>query len=133
MRRPAVGSRGRVIAVAAGVATVVVAVCAVSGFPVTGESEEERFRSSSGRAEFCETAAPLDLTRTGELTPHKRHHVIEDLERTAPEGISADFGRLLRWYDHPEPEDEEAARASSYGVGEFIERVCDINIGGIRS
>lgn len=131
MRGPMSGGRRRV-AVAV-VAAVVVAVCAVTGFLVTRESEEERFRSSSGRAEFCETAAPLDLGRTGELTPHKRHHIIEDLERTAPEGVSADFARLLRWYDDPEPEAEEAARASSYGVGEFIERVCDINIGGIRS
>ncbi|MFJ6459963.1 hypothetical protein ACIQM0_02675 [Streptomyces sp. NPDC091387] len=124
------GGRGRVAVVAA---TVVVAACAVTGFLVTRESEEERFRSSAGHAEFCETAAPLDFGRTGELTPHTRHHIIEDLEGAAPEGVSAGFGRLLSWYDHPEPEAEEAARASSYAVGEFIERVCDINIGGIRS
>ncbi|MFE4691165.1 hypothetical protein ACFRH6_14040 [Streptomyces sp. NPDC056749] len=130
MRKPVSGGRGRV---AAAVAAVVVAAGAVTGFLVTRESEEEQFRSSAGRAEFCETAAPLDLGRTGELTPHTRHHIIEDLERTAPEGVAADFGRLLSWYDHPEPEAEDAARASSYGVGEFIERVCDINIGGIRS
>ncbi|MGI5482765.1 hypothetical protein [Streptomyces lavendofoliae] len=122
--------RGSAIAIAAGVSAVALAV---TGFLVTRDSEEEAFRDSARHAEFCETAAPLDLQRSEELTPHKRQHIIEDLGRSAPDGVAPAFDRLTSWYDHPEPEDEKAARASSHEVGRFIERVCDINIGGIRS
>ncbi|MEV6420436.1 hypothetical protein [Streptomyces sp. NPDC051662] len=124
MRRP-------VVAVSAALAALALAT---TGFLVTRDSEEEVFKKSAHRAEFCGTAGALDLQRDGEMTPHKRRHVIEDLNKKAPEGISGDFSRLLAWYDHPEPESEKSARRSSYRVGEFIERVCDgINIGGIRS
>ncbi|SNX58485.1 hypothetical protein SAMN06272735_2981 [Streptomyces sp. TLI_55] len=99
-----------------------------------GQSEADEFKASAKSAEFCRTAAPLDLQQTEQLTPHKREHIIEDLNDGLPEGAAEDFGRLLAWYEHPEPEHEEAARESSYAVGEFIELVCaDINIGGIRA
>ncbi|MEV4877078.1 hypothetical protein [Streptomyces cyaneofuscatus] len=106
---------------------------AATGFLVTQDSEEEEFRKSAGREAFCETAVVLDMSNATELTPHDRRHVVEDLGDAAPKGVAADFDRLTTWYQHPEPDVEEAARASSYRVGEFIERVCDINIGGIRS
>ncbi|MCX4583187.1 hypothetical protein [Streptomyces sp. NBC_01481] len=115
-------------------ATVLAVALAVTGFLVTRESDEETFRKSAQRAEFCREAAPLDLQKSEELTSDKRHHIIEDLGKQAPDDIAEDFGRLAAWYEHQEPEDEEAARKSSYRVGEFIERVCDdVNIGGIRS
>ncbi|MFF8602550.1 hypothetical protein ACF065_21470 [Streptomyces sp. NPDC015232] len=106
----------------------------VTGFLSTRDSEEEAFRKSAQSAEFCREAAPLDLQKSEELDAHTRQHVIEDLGRKAPDGISEDFDRLTAWYEQPGHGDEEAARQSSYRVGEFIERVCPaINIGGIRS
>ncbi|GGU86631.1 hypothetical protein GCM10010275_22940 [Streptomyces litmocidini] len=116
------------------IVTVTSATLALTGFLLTRDSEEEAFRKSAEGTAFCREAAPLDLRKTEELTPHKRQHVIEDLGERAPEGVAPDFERLSAWYEHAEPEHEEAARKSSYAVGEFIERVCpDINIGGIRS
>ncbi|MFD3753221.1 hypothetical protein ACFWVT_23895 [Streptomyces cyaneofuscatus] len=106
---------------------------AATGFLVTQDSEEEEFRKSAGRKAFCETAVVLDLSNATELTPHDRRHTVEDLGAAAPQEIAPHFNRLTAWYQHPEPDAEKAARASSYRVGEFIERVCDINIGGIRS
>ncbi|MGW0496360.1 hypothetical protein ACWD0Z_13265 [Streptomyces sp. NPDC003007] len=104
------------------------------GFLWFGESEADEFKDSAKRAAFCRTAAPLDLQRAEELSPHKRHHIIEDLNDGLPGRISEDFDRLLAWYEHPEPEHEQAARRSSYAVGGFIEKVCeDVNIGGIRA
>ncbi|WP_329623443.1 hypothetical protein OG357_25960 [Streptomyces sp. NBC_01255] len=107
---------------------------ALTGFLLTRDSEEEAFLKSAERVEFCAEAAPLDLAKAEELDAHKRQHVIEDLGKRAPEGIGEDFDRLSAWYDHAEQEHKDAARKSSYRVGEFIERACpDINIGGIRS
>lgn len=105
-----------------------------TGFLVLGESDVDEFKDSAKGAAFCRTAAPLDLEKTEELSAHKREHIIEDLNDGLPESVSDDFDRLLAWYEHPEPEHEEAARESSYAVGEFIEQVCaDVNIGGIRA
>lgn len=105
-----------------------------TGFLVLGESDADEFKNSAKQAAFCETAAPLDLERSGQLTSHERRHIIEDLNDGLPKGVSADFERLVAWYEHSEPENEEAARRSSYAVGEFIEQVCeDVNIGGIRA
>ncbi|MFF0474318.1 hypothetical protein [Streptomyces sp. NPDC004284] len=123
--------RRRFVAATVAVTSVTLAL---TGFLLTRDSEEEAFKKSAAGAAFCREAAPLDLRKTEELTPHKRQHVIEDLGKQAPEGVAPDFERLSAWYDHAEPEREEAARKSSYAVGEFIERVCpEINIGGIRS
>ncbi|WP_432059588.1 hypothetical protein [Streptomyces sp. S1] len=119
--------------VAAGAAVAALALTA-TGFLVTRDSEEEAFKKSAHSARFCDEAAPLDLRKTEELDSHTRQHVIEDLGRMAPEDVSEDFDRLLSWYAKPGHGDEEAARKSSYRVGEFIERVCPaINIGGIRT
>ncbi|MCX4974461.1 hypothetical protein OG246_16390 [Streptomyces sp. NBC_00620] len=118
------------------VASVTAALLALgtTGFLVLGESEVDEFKDSAKSKAFCRTAAPLDLERTEQLTVHEREHIIEDLNDGLPEGVSEDFERLLAWYDHAEPEHEEAARKSSYAVGEFIEQVCaDVNIGGIRT
>ncbi|PAZ12407.1 hypothetical protein CLM62_29905 [Streptomyces sp. SA15] len=94
----------------------------------------DEFKDSAKSRAFCRTAAALDLQKSEELTPHKRMHVIEDLDEGLPGGIAEDFDRLLAWYEHPEPDREESARRSSYKVGEFIEQVCeDVNIGGIRA
>ncbi|MFD6350008.1 hypothetical protein ACFWF9_35605 [Streptomyces roseolus] len=115
-------------------AAVAALTLTVTGFLVTRDSEEEAFRNSAASAAFCREAAPLDLAKSEELDGHKRQHVIEDLGRMAPEDISEDFDRLLAWYAEPGHGNEEAARESSYRVGEFIERVCPgVNIGGIRT
>ncbi|MFI5756780.1 hypothetical protein [Streptomyces sp. NPDC051569] len=105
-----------------------------TGFLVLGDSDAEEFRGSAKAATFCRTAGPLDLERSGELSPHERTHIIEDLNSGLPGGVAEDFERLVAWYEHPEPAHEEAARRSSYAVGEFIELVCDdVNIGGVRT
>ncbi|MFF3907108.1 hypothetical protein ACFYZJ_14185 [Streptomyces sp. NPDC001848] len=116
------------------VSAVAVLGLGATGFLLTRESEVDAFRKSPHHAEFCRDAAPLDLQRSEQLTPHKRQHVIEDLAGQAPDGISKGFDRLIDWYEHPRPEHEQAARESGVKVGEFIERVCDdIDIGGIRA
>jgi hypothetical protein len=117
------------------VITTAVFSLGATGFLVLGETDDAaEFRDSAKAGAFCRTAAPLDLQRSEELTPHDRTHVIEKLNHGLPDAAAKDFERLVAWYEHPEPEHEEAARKSSYAVGEFIERVCDdVNIGGIRA
>ncbi|MFD7067973.1 hypothetical protein ACFV97_12165 [Streptomyces sp. NPDC059913] len=114
-------------------AVVVAVVAATAGFLGTRESEEERFRNSARKEKFCKAAAPLSMENAINLTPHRRDHTVEELREAAPDGISEDFDRLIAWYEKPEPVAEKDARNSSFRVGEFIERVCAINIGGIRS
>ncbi|MFJ2646558.1 hypothetical protein ACIO1C_07515 [Streptomyces sp. NPDC087420] len=119
------------LAVGLGAAAIVLGT---TGFLVFGDAEPSGFDNPAKAEAFCRTAASLDLQRSEELTPHDRTHVIETLNDDLPGGVSDDFDRLLAWYEHPEPEREEAARRSSYAVGEFIERTCaDVNIGGIRA
>ena len=118
------------------VAAVTAALLALgtTGFLALREPEADAFKDSAKSAGFCRTAAPLDLAKTGQLTSDKRLHIIEDLNDGLPSGVSEDFDRLIAWYEHFDPENEEAARQSSYAVGEFIEQVCeDVNIGGIRA
>ncbi|WP_157867874.1 hypothetical protein [Streptomyces prasinus] len=92
------------------------------------------FPDAGAQAAFCRTASPLDLQTAHDMGLHEKHHVLEDLSDRAPDGVRDDFTRLLDWYDHFDPEDEEGARAASFAVGEFIERSCsDINIGGIKA
>ncbi|MEU2269920.1 hypothetical protein ABZ568_26665 [Streptomyces olindensis] len=116
------------------------AVAAAAFFAVTwmrtgGEGVDvDAFRKTAAATEFCEEAAPLDLSHAEELTPHDRRHVIQDLRAMAPGGIVEEFDRLLEWYAHPEEDERDRSKQASVRVGEFIERSCDdINIGGIRA
>ncbi|MDQ0601703.1 hypothetical protein QF037_006048 [Streptomyces canus] len=96
-------------------------------------STADDFADAKAQAAFCRTASPLDLQTVNDLGLHDKHHILEDLSEQAPDGVHDDFGALLDWYDHFDPEDEKDARTASFAVGEFIERSCDeINIGGVR-
>ncbi|MEV7201712.1 hypothetical protein [Streptomyces griseoluteus] len=117
---------------------VVAAVVAFAGVLAlrSGDSgpDVKGFRHSAAQPEFCKEAQPLDLSRSAELSPHRRAHVIEDLRELAPADIAGDFDRLVSWYEHPSEEERDRSRRASVRVGEFIERSCDgINLGGIRT
>ncbi|AZQ35060.1 hypothetical protein EJ357_17470 [Streptomyces cyaneochromogenes] len=116
---------------AAAAAAFVTVVAARAG---GDDVDVDAFRKSADRPAFCKEASPLDLSRSEELTPHDRRHVIEDLRQMAPDDMTEEFDRLLAWYEHPEEDDRERSKQASVRVGEFIERSCDdINIGGIRT
>ncbi|MFE2556875.1 hypothetical protein ACFXGT_12705 [Streptomyces sp. NPDC059352] len=115
-----------------------VAVAVVAAFAAVWANADgvdvDAFRKSAEQPAFCKAAAPLDLSHTDELTPHKREHIVEELSEMAPEGIVEDFEALKEWYEHPTEERRDSTKDASVRVGQFIERGCDdVNIGGIRT
>lgn len=104
-----------------------------SAFAASGEAGNEKFKSVDIQKSFCSTAGSLDLESSVKLSPHDRNHIVEDLARDAPDSIRPSFDVSVAWYKEPHPEDEERARKASYRVGEFIEKSCSVNLGGIRS
>ncbi|MFD4814718.1 hypothetical protein [Streptomyces sp. NPDC058418] len=114
-----------------GVATIIVA--AVVGFTGFQLAAADEFQNKADQAKFCEEAMPLDLQNSHDLSNDKKGQILEELSELAPEGVHDEFTSLLDWYEHYRAEDKEDAREASFAIGEFIEKSCDINIGGVRA
>ncbi|MFF5366564.1 hypothetical protein [Streptomyces sp. NPDC013187] len=126
---------GRAWRITSYVAAAVIAFVAVLVLR-SGESgpDIESFRHAEERPKFCEEAEPLDLSKSEELSAHRRTHLMEELRELAPDDIAGEFDRLIAWYEHPGGAERDRFKQAGVRVGEFIERSCDgINIGGIRT
>ncbi|RKE12058.1 hypothetical protein [Catellatospora citrea] len=88
---------------------------------------------------FCAQAAPLAFGKGESLDHVEKLKIIRALSEEAPGDLRSDFDTLIGWYehlgaDHGNGEQQaKATKSASVTIGEFIERECDINLGGIRT
>jgi len=95
-----------------------------------GESDE------GAGAGFCAGAEKLALGAGEQLSNDAKLVIFRQISPLAPEDVRAEFGTLISWYEHTgqgHGPDEQTAYDASLDVGRYMERECDLNLGGIRT